>query len=231
MNLADSDQQIHDQLIDALYAMPAPQRMTARWVMNDDWARRIDAIRLAGIAPVPSWAHRPDKELLGRPVQVTDDGGEPHMEARPGRDGTVVEWGQDVAYRKCCDPHCPARKPGSHHAHRVRDDGTSHVSALKTFSRRAYDHGYNDGARDRGVLPCEHIVAEHDDLVGFVVHAGWCNDGSAELSLGHEPCGWFLGDTEIPAMERGAVLGTPFEGSAPLVLLVDAALRHNRACG
>lgn len=84
VKLTDSDKDLYRQLVDALYVMPPRERQTAHWVMGQEWVRRIDAMRLAGIDPMPSWAWMPDKVLLGKHVKVTDDGGEPHMEAEPG---------------------------------------------------------------------------------------------------------------------------------------------------
>ncbi len=119
MNLTDSDRELYGQLVDAEYAMPAPQRMTARWVMSKEWADRIGAMKLSGQMPM-MWVYLPDKVLFGKPVKIADDGVEPHLEAEPQRGGVLVEPGQEVVYIKCDDPACPKHTPGLHPAHLER---------------------------------------------------------------------------------------------------------------
>jgi hypothetical protein len=120
MNLTDSDEELYKQLVDTLYAMLPRDRATATWIMNIDWAERIAAMRLPATDPVPAWASRPDRMLLGKPAKITEDGGEPHLEAEPQRAYIPAEPGQDVIYIKCTDPECPKDKPGYHHAHLER---------------------------------------------------------------------------------------------------------------
>jgi len=84
MNLTDSDQDLYKQLLETLHSMHPRDRVTAHWVMSKEWADRIAAIRLPHTAdPSPVWAYLPDRVLFGYPAEVTDDGGEPHLEARP----------------------------------------------------------------------------------------------------------------------------------------------------
>lgn len=69
-----------------------------------------------------------------------------------------------------------------------------------------------------------------DALDGFTVYAGWGNDGSADLSMGHDACGWSLADDAIPGAVAPAVHGHPFEGSASLRSLVEQAMLHTASC-
>jgi hypothetical protein len=68
-----------------------------------------------------------------------------------------------------------------------------------------------------------------DVLDGFTVHAGWGNDGSADVSMGHA-CGWWLDDDAIPGAVAPDVHGHPFEGSASLKALAEQALLHAANC-
>jgi hypothetical protein len=123
MNLTDSDWELYEQLVHALYAMPPRERRTAHWAMSQEWAGRIAAMELPGLSGtvMPAvWAHMPDRVLLSKPVKVAEDAGEPHMEAEPQRDGVLAELDQEVVYIKCDDPACPKHKPGLHHAHLQR---------------------------------------------------------------------------------------------------------------
>lgn len=45
----------------------------------------------------------------------------------------------------------------------------------------------------------------------------------------HDPCGWWLDGEAIPDAVAPAVHGHPFEGTAPLLVLVQHALQHR--CG
>lgn len=67
---------------------------------------------------------------------------------------------------------------------------------------------------------------EPGDLAGFTVYASWCNDGSAELSMGHDACDWWIDDNAIPDGVAPTVHGHPFEGKAPLDVLVSEARKH-----
>jgi hypothetical protein len=69
-----------------------------------------------------------------------------------------------------------------------------------------------------------------DALAGFTVCAGWGNDGSADLSMRHDPCGWWLDDDVIPGAVAPAVHGHPFEGAASLATLAEQALLHTANC-
>lgn len=69
-----------------------------------------------------------------------------------------------------------------------------------------------------------------DALAGFTVCASWGNDGSADLSMRHDTCGWWLADEAIPGAVAPVVHGHPFEGSASLKALVEQALLHAANC-
>ena len=73
-------------------------------------------------------------------------------------------------------------------------------------------------------------MADVRALAGFTVYAGWGNDGSADLSMGHDACGWSLPDEAIPGAVAPAVHGHPFEGSASLKTLAEQAILHGSAC-
>lgn len=70
-------------------------------------------------------------------------------------------------------------------------------------------------------------MTDLDALAGFTVYASWGNDGTAELSMRHNTCDWWLDDAFIPdAVAPRPVHSHPFEGSAPLDVLVGEARRH-----
>ncbi len=75
---------LHPFLVDALYAVPARDRMHARWVMDLEWwkkARREACEYNPKLDRDESkWIPSVRDELLGKPVRVTEDGGVPHLE-------------------------------------------------------------------------------------------------------------------------------------------------------
>ena len=80
--------------------------------------------------------------------------------------------------------------------------------------------------RDALMPPPTATLRDPDALDGFTVHAGWATDGSADLSMCHDACGWWLEDEAIPGAVAPAVHDYPFEGSAPLRTLAERALLH-----
>ena len=66
-------------LMGELTGMALPARRDARWVMSAEWWDEVtDMARAMGEMP-PSWP----RTLLGKPVDVREDGGVPHLEAGP----------------------------------------------------------------------------------------------------------------------------------------------------
>ena len=64
------------------------------------------------------------------------------------------------------------------------------------------------------------------DLDDFTLYASWGNDGSADLTLTHTPCGWYADDDALPGTAAPAIHGHPWEGKAQLSALVAAARKH-----
>lgn len=67
---------LRDHLIGELTGMPFPARRDACWVMNAEWWDEVEAMARAMGEMPPSWP----RTLLGKPVDVREDGGVPHLE-------------------------------------------------------------------------------------------------------------------------------------------------------
>jgi HK97 family phage major capsid protein len=82
----DLSAELRAYLVDALYAHPAEFRRNAHWVMNPEWFS--ECRRMTDTDGRPLW--EPSMEclypegplmLLGKLIEVREDGGAPHLEA------------------------------------------------------------------------------------------------------------------------------------------------------
>ena len=71
---------LRDHLYREYHDMPYPARRDARWVMNAEWWDEVTGMARAMGAP-PQLA--PPVTLFGKPVDVREDGGVPHLEHGP----------------------------------------------------------------------------------------------------------------------------------------------------
>jgi len=67
---------LRDHLLRELTSLPFPARRHARWVMNAEWWDEVNAMARAMGEMPPPWP----RMLLGKPVDVREDGGVPHLE-------------------------------------------------------------------------------------------------------------------------------------------------------
>lgn len=73
---------LYDYLVEALYAVPAPERRRSHWVMNREWELEVRTLaEFLDVSPrAPSMAADAPDLLLGLPYEVREDGGVPHLE-------------------------------------------------------------------------------------------------------------------------------------------------------
>ena len=91
-----------DRMVNALCAVPAPERQRHHWVMSREWYDE-----LAKVAGWHSW--EPAKTALGLPLKVQGDGGFPHLV--PGFVGTSAD--ADTLARAADILMALSRKPSS----------------------------------------------------------------------------------------------------------------------
>ena len=81
---AGFDAEFRTYLIDALYAVPAPERLGSHWVMNAEWLTELRGLLGPDGRPLwePSASLSGPDILLGLPIEVREDGGAPHLEGK-----------------------------------------------------------------------------------------------------------------------------------------------------